>query len=167
MVVKLAGRDMSVTEGLNLLQRLNECRWGAVRQSFVSARYRAFHEKAAQRLHEAGCLLLVFLEADGTVIAGRYDFAYAGKGWSFQGGWLPEWGSISAGKLILTAIMQWCCENGLREYDFLGGDASYKEDWSDGERNLVRMEAENPVSSRVVLHRIEAKARGLKRMLGW
>lgn len=164
--VKIAGRDMSVKEGLEILQGLNKVRWGDARQSFLSDRYRRFHEKAAQRLQETGHLLLIFLEADGQIIAGRYDFVYGGKGWSFQGGWLPEWERQSAGKLILTAIMQWCCENGVREYDFLGGAASYKDDWSEGERKLVRVQAENPASTRVVLHRLQEKARKIKQRLG-
>lgn len=164
--IKLAGRDMSVSEGLAKLRQLNEVRWGADRQSFLSERYLRFHEAVAQRLHESGHLLLIFLEADGEIIAGRYDFVYGGKGWSFQGGWLPEWEKISAGKLILTAIMQWCCEHGIGEYDFLGGKAGYKDDWSEDERRLVRLEAENPRSSRVVLHRLLQKAAQIKRRLG-
>jgi hypothetical protein len=148
VIVRLAGRDMSVAEGMAKIRELNEHRWGERRQSFLSERYVRFHDRVAARLHDRGHLLLIFLEADGAIIAGRYDFVYGGKGWSFQGGWMPEWEKLSAGKMVLTQIMRSCIELGLNEYDFLGGAASYKSEWSDGERALVTLEAANPVSLR-------------------
>lgn len=155
VLVRVAGRDFTVTQGLEILQNLNEKRWGERRQSFKSARYVRFHQMAAERLAAAGHLLLIFLEVDGQIIAGRYDFVYNGRALSFQGGWLPEWEKQSAGKLILTAIMQWCCENGVREYDFLGGAAAYKDDWAEDSRELLSLSAENPRSSRVALHHLQ------------
>ncbi len=148
VVVKVAGKDMTVTEGMSLIRQLNESRWGARRQSFLSERYRRFHDRVAVQLHERGQLMMLFFEVEGQIIAGRYDFAYAKKGWSFQSGWRPEWEHCSIGKLMLTQVMQSCIELGLTEYDFLGGEASYKEDWSDGRRELVCLNAVNPFSYR-------------------
>lgn len=160
--LRLAGRDLTVTEGMTRIQKLNEQRWGNERQSFLSENYRRFHNEVAERLHRRGHLLLIFLEVDGTVIAGRYDFAYGGKGWSFQGGWLPEWEKLSAGKLMLTEVIRWCIEHGLGEYDFLGGKASYKDDWADESRAMVTLEARNPRSFRGLLYQI---AKMIKRLL--
>ncbi|MBX7207585.1 MAG: GNAT family N-acetyltransferase [Verrucomicrobiaceae bacterium] len=157
--VLLGGHDIGVDEGMAVIRRLNEQRWGDARRSFLSERYRRFHDEVAARLHERGRLLLIFLEVDGTIIAGRYDFAYGGKGWSFQGGWLPEWEKLSAGKLMLAEIMRWCIEHGLREYDFLGGAAAYKTDWSNGERTLVTLDAANPRSTRGKLWRLLREAK--------
>lgn len=162
VVVKLAGRDLAVSEGMEIIRRLNEQRWGDERQSFRSQNYLRFHDEVAERLQRSGNLMLIFLEVDGVIIAGRYDFVYGGKGWSFQGGWLPEWEKLSAGKLMLTEIMRHCIEHGVREYDFLGGKASYKDDWSDSARTLVTLEARNPRSLRGLVHQV---ARTLKRRL--
>jgi|GEM_PF-2067553 len=146
VTIRLAGRDMSVADGMAKIRQLNESRWGHRRQSFLSERYIRFHDRVAERLHKSGHLLLIFIEADGEIVAGRYDFAYEGKGWSFQGGWLPEWEKLSIGKMMLTQVMRWCIEHGLKEYDFLGGSASYKNEWSDGERAMVSIQAANPAS---------------------
>lgn len=155
--IRLAGRDMSVAEGMAKIRELNEHRWGDRRRSFLSERYVQFHDRVAERLHACGHLLLIFLEVDGTIIAGRYDFVYGGKGWSFQGGWLPEWEKESAGKLMLTEIMRWCIEHGIQEYDFLGGVASYKTDWSEEERQIVDLQATNPGSWRGRLYDVIKK----------
>jgi CelD/BcsL family acetyltransferase involved in cellulose biosynthesis len=96
---------------------------------------------------------MIFLEADGQIVAGRYDFAYAGKAWCFQGGWLPEWEKERAGKMMLTAMMRWCIEHGLSEYDFLGGEASYKNEWSSDTRSMADIEASSPSSMRGRLYK--------------
>jgi CelD/BcsL family acetyltransferase involved in cellulose biosynthesis len=148
VVVREAGTDFSVEAGMRLLRDLNEKRWGERRQSFLSDRYRRFHDEVSARMLAAGHLAMLFLEADGQIVAGRYDFAYAGKAWCFQGGWLPEWEKERAGKMMLTAMMRWCIDHGLGEYDFLGGEASYKNEWGDGERQIVAVQAANPRSVR-------------------
>jgi CelD/BcsL family acetyltransferase involved in cellulose biosynthesis len=148
VTVKFVGQDMTVAEGMSHIRQLNESRWGVRRQSFLSDRYRCFHDHVALRFHEKEQLLMLFLAVDGQIVAGRYDFVYGNKGWSFQGGWLPEWERISIGKLMLTQVVQTCIDKGLAEYDFLGGDSAYKKDWSNGERTLVNLNAVNPASYR-------------------
>lgn len=148
VVMKEAGVDLSVADGMQILRDLNEKRWGDRRQSFLSDRYRRFHDQVSARMLAAGHLAMLFLEADGQVVSGRYDFAYAGKAWCFQGGWLPEWEKERAGKMMLTAMMRWCIEHGLSEYDFLGGEASYKKEWGNAERRIVDLQAANPRSIR-------------------
>jgi len=167
VAIRLVNRDMSVEQGMAKIRELNEHRWGEKRRSFLSKRYVQFHDRIAQKLHAQGHLLLIFLEADGLIIAGRYDFVYGGKAWSFQGGWLPEWEKESAGKLMLTEIMRWCIENGLKEYDFLGGVASYKTDWTEEERQIVDVQAFNPGSWRGksyhLIKKLARKAASLRR----
>ena len=161
VVMKQAGVDLSVAEGMRILRDLNEKRWGDRRRSFLSDRYRRFHDTVSARLLAAGHLAMLFLEADGQIVAGRYDFAYAGKAWCFQGGWLPEWEKERAGKMMLTAMMSWCIEHGLSEYDFLGGEASYKNEWANDERRIVDLQAANPRSVRGRL--FEALKRSLRK----
>jgi hypothetical protein len=148
VAVRQTGVDLSVVDGMKIIRELNEKRWGDRRQSFLSDRYRRFHDTVSARLHTAGHLAMLFLEADGQIVAGRYDFSYAGKAWCFQGGWLPEWEKERAGKMMLTAMMRWCIDHGLSEYDFLGGEASYKNEWGKSERRMVDLQAANPYSVR-------------------
>lgn len=146
--LRFGGVDFSVDEGMAKLQQLNQQRWGESGTSFRSARYVRFHQQVANRLHKEGRLLLIFLELDGQIIAGRYDFVHGGKAWCFQGGWLPEWEKRSAGKMLVTEIIRWAIQQGLREYDFLGGSAAYKSDWTDTCRTLVTVTTVNPRSWR-------------------
>ena len=163
VVLREVGPGLTVAEGMKIIRDLNEKRWGEQRQSFLSARYTRFHDQVAERLHAAGHLALLFIEADGQIIAGRYDFAYASKAWCFQGGWLPEWEQERAGKMMLTVMMRWCIERGLKEYDFLGGAASYKNEWSSGERAMVDLQAANPNSWRGICHQYLKKVAGRDR----
>jgi CelD/BcsL family acetyltransferase involved in cellulose biosynthesis len=105
---------------------------------------------------------MLFLEVDGEILAGRYDFAYGGKCWNFQGGWVPGHEKLSLGKMLLMEEVKWCVERGLNEYDFLAGEASYKDEWATGRRELARVEAINPHSMR---GRLFFMLRRLKRML--
>lgn len=146
VVIRSAGTDMSVAEGMKLIRDLHHKRWRGESSSFISDRYIRFHDLIAERLHQLDRLLLVFLEIDGQIVAGRYDFGYAGKGWCFQGGWLPDWEKQSAGKMLVAEIIRVCIHRGLREYDFLGGDAKYKSDWTGLSRNMVRITEPNPGS---------------------
>ena len=161
VVVKVAGKDLTVSEGMAVIQDLNERRWGERRRSFLSDRYREFHEKVSLRLGDRGHLLMLFLEVDGVIVAGRYDFAYGGKGWSFQSGWSTEWEHISIGKLMLTQVVKSSIEAGLTEYDFLGGEADYKTEWANGERGLSSLSGVNGKSVRGRLFDI------LKRIRNW
>lgn len=146
--IQMAGRDIALDYGLAKIRSLNAARWATERQSFLSDCYCGFHERVAKRLLARNSLLLILMEVDGVVVAGRYDFIYGGKAWSFQSGWLPEWANLSIGKLMIAETLRWCIENGLNEYDFLGGSAAYKADWASESRGMICLEVTNPCSWR-------------------
>ena len=162
VIVRVVGEDFTIAEGMEKLRQLNDLRWGDQRQSFLSADYVKFHDDVATRFHQRGELLLLLLEVDSQIIAGRYDFAYAGKGWCFQGGWLPEAEKLRPGRTMMAHQMRCCIERGLHEYDFLGGEASYKEEWSEAERSIVNLNGPNPSSWR---GRLYQAAKSFKRRL--
>jgi CelD/BcsL family acetyltransferase involved in cellulose biosynthesis len=162
VIVRVVGQDFSVAEGMETLRRLNALRWGDERRSFLSPSYVRFHDKVAARFHQKNQLLMLLLEVDAQIVAGRYDFAYAGKGWCFQGGWLPECEKLRPGRTMMAYQMRCCIERGLLEYDFLGGDASYKGEWSQAERWIIDLGARNPSSLRGWLFE---KAKALKDVL--
>ncbi len=146
--LRFGGVDMSISDGMELIRLLHHKRWNGASSSFTSELYIRFHDQIAARFHPLGRLILIFLVLDGQIVAGRYDFAYGGKGWNFQGGWLPESEKKRAGKMLVTEVIRWCISNGLKEYDFLGGDAGYKSDWTEISRKMVKIHAVNPTSTR-------------------
>ena len=85
------------------------------------------HMTATLRLaHAGGYLWLAFLEVDGVKAAATLCFDYKNKLWGYNSGvnfdikyWSPGW-------VIMAYDIQWCCENGRYEFDFMRGDEEYK-----------------------------------------
>ena len=86
-----------------------------------------------------GRLVLVLLEVGGEIVASKYDFAYGGKIWCYQGGWKKSLAADRLGHVMLARVLRWAIEHGYREYDFLAGDAPYKRRWGNAERNTMTM----------------------------
>lgn len=139
-----AGNDLSVAAAMNIVANLNRLRWGQRGDSFRSPEFTRFHEILAERFHERGWLFLRILRVDGEDAAARYDYVYQDKLWNFQNGWRPDLEKLSLGKLLIGYSVKYCIDQGLREYDFLGGTSEYKTSWATGARNLLRFEIANP-----------------------
>lgn len=76
--------------------------------------------------HENGWLWLAFLEADGQRIAAALNFDYNNKLWGYNAGVNRAFMELSPGWVLLSHILQWCCENKRTEFDFMRGDEEYK-----------------------------------------
>ena len=163
------GKDMPLSAALAEVTRLHRERWEDRSASFKTDEYLEFHQRLCTRLHAKGWLLLLLLSVDGTNVAVRYDYVYAGKIWCMQGGWSPEWAAKRVGTLLTGKVIEWGIEHGLREYDFLGGDSDYKRRWANGERVMTNLTACNAKTVRGWLWRgnraAEDVARTVKRRL--
>jgi len=76
--------------------------------------------------HEGGWLWLAFLEIDGQRAATALNFDYNNKLWGYNAGVDRAFMDLSPGWVLLSYIIQWCCENGRAEFDFMRGDEEYK-----------------------------------------
>ena len=76
--------------------------------------------------HEYGYLWLSFLEIDGVKAAATLCFDYKNKLWGYNSGVSFEYRELSPGWVIMGHDIQWCCENGRTEFDFMRGDEEYK-----------------------------------------
>ena len=76
--------------------------------------------------HEQGYLWLGFLEADGEKVAASLNFDYKNKLWGYNSGVSRSHMELSPGWVLLAHVIQWCCENGRYEFDFMRGDEEYK-----------------------------------------
>ena len=158
------GVDISVDEAMNRLITLNRERWGAAGLAFHTDEFCAFHRLLAPKLAQRGELSLMILQLDGEDAAIRYDFVYAERLWVFQGGWSPELSKLAPGRILTAYSVKWCFENGLSEYDFLAGDAAYKQAWATDTRDLIDLELGHPHSLRARAYRaLRATRRYLKR----
>lgn len=81
---------------------------------------------AIRAAHELGYLWLAFLEVDGVKAAALLNFDYKGKLWGYNSGVSREYMELSPGWVLMAQVIQWCCENGRYEFDFMRGDEDYK-----------------------------------------
>jgi CelD/BcsL family acetyltransferase involved in cellulose biosynthesis len=79
-----------------------------------------------QNAHAHGYLWLAFLEIDGVKTAASLNFDYKNKLWGYNSGVSREHMELSPGWVLLAHTIQWCCENGRYEFDFMRGDEEYK-----------------------------------------
>jgi CelD/BcsL family acetyltransferase involved in cellulose biosynthesis len=79
-----------------------------------------------QNAHKYGYLWLAFLEIDGVKTAASLNFDYKNKLWGYNSGVSSEHRELSPGWVLLAHTIQWCCENGRYEFDFMRGDEEYK-----------------------------------------
>ena len=146
-----AGKDIKIEEAFQILIELNDNRWGEEGQAFQSRQFNQLQLRLAEQLIPTGGLYFQFLKVDGKYAATRFDFIYNQRMLSFQGGWSQDFSQFSIGRLFLAMTYRWCVDQGITEYDFLGGDATYKRSWATGLRTLMDVEAFNPQSGRATL----------------
>ncbi len=75
---------------------------------------------------EQNYLWLAFLEIDGVKVASSLNFDYKNKLWGYNSGVSCAHMELSPGWVLLAHVIQWCCENGRAEFDFMRGDEDYK-----------------------------------------
>jgi CelD/BcsL family acetyltransferase involved in cellulose biosynthesis len=82
--------------------------------------------KSIRVAHAYGYLWLSFLEIDGIKAAATLCFDYKNKLWGYNSGVSFDFKELSPGWVIMAHDIQWCCENGRHEFDFMRGDEEYK-----------------------------------------
>ncbi|HKY56234.1 MAG TPA: GNAT family N-acetyltransferase [Anaerolineales bacterium] len=87
---------------------------------------------------EQGYLWLAFLEVGGTKVAASLNFDYKNKLWGYNSGVSSEHRELSPGWVLLAHTIQWCCENGRYEFDFMRGDEEYKYRFGGVNRYVMR-----------------------------
>ncbi|MDP1716210.1 MAG: GNAT family N-acetyltransferase [Anaerolineales bacterium] len=93
---------------------------------FLHEPMRAQMRAIIRAAHENGWLWLAFLEADGKRIAAYLNFDYNNKLWGYNAGVNRAFMDLSPGWVLLSYVLQWCCENKRYEFDFMRGDEEYK-----------------------------------------
>ncbi len=73
-----------------------------------------------------GYLWMAFLTVDGVKAAAALNFDYRNKLWGYNSGVSREHMDLSPGWVLLAHQIQWACEHGRTEFDFMRGDEEYK-----------------------------------------
>ncbi|NJC96842.1 MAG: hypothetical protein C3F07_21470 [Anaerolineales bacterium] len=94
--------------------------------------------------HTYGYLWLAFLEIDGVKAAASLNFDYRNKLWGYNSGVSRDFMELSPGWVLLGQVIQWCCENGRAEFDFMRGDEEYKYRFGGVNKYVMRARAIKP-----------------------
>lgn len=96
------------------------------KEQFLHPAMREQMTASIQNAHKQGYLWLGFLEIDGAKTAASLNFDYKNKLWGYNSGVSSEHRELSPGWVLLAHTIQWCCEKGRYEFDFMRGDEEYK-----------------------------------------
>jgi CelD/BcsL family acetyltransferase involved in cellulose biosynthesis len=126
---------------------LHQRRWEAVGSAgcFSSERFTRFHRHVAAELLSTGGIKIAVLSLDGRPLAGDYYYVYDGRVYAYQAGLDPVDGlRLSAGTVCISLGIEAAVDAGLREYDFLRNDHTYKAEWSSERREQVTLRMAHP-----------------------
>jgi CelD/BcsL family acetyltransferase involved in cellulose biosynthesis len=98
--------------------------------------------------------MICILELDGQPAAATYCLNHENKAHFYQAGWNADYSSISIGKMAVAWTFKCAIERGIKVFDFLPGDYSYKREWGDTARQVLTLEAYARHSPRAAAFRL-------------
>ncbi|HUH97172.1 MAG TPA: GNAT family N-acetyltransferase [Anaerolineales bacterium] len=98
----------------------------ASKASFLTPPMREQMRSVIRTAFDHGYLWLAFLTVDGVKAAACLNFDYKNKLWGYNSGVSREFMELSPGWVLLGHQLQWACEHGRAEFDFMRGGEEYK-----------------------------------------
>ncbi|MHC1785282.1 MAG: GNAT family N-acetyltransferase [Anaerolineaceae bacterium] len=93
-----------------------------------------FHRSLVSRLDGECQTSLNLLYIDGVPTAYHYGFIYNNKYYAWRTAFISQFLEYAPGHIILNETLEYFCNQGLTEFDFLRGDARYKREWTNETR---------------------------------
>jgi len=124
-----------VSQALQALFRLHAKRWSSAGVEGVfdrNPRERAFYERFVPEALARGWLAMFVLYDGEDPKAAQIGYVYNGTFLQLQDGFDTDYPHV--GNALRMWILQYCIDNGLTEYDFLGGQSEHKRRWRAVER---------------------------------
>ncbi len=117
--------------GLHNLYELHGKRWASkgAQGVFRDPVKRRFYERFSRLFLDRGWLAFDFLDRDGQPVACQMCFRYRGTQFLLQEGFDPQFASESVGIGLRATAFKKAIEDGVRDYDFLGGLGRHKKQW--------------------------------------
>jgi CelD/BcsL family acetyltransferase involved in cellulose biosynthesis len=120
----IVDKDSDIESGMNSFFHLMTQDSG--KAGFLTPLMREQMTFTIRNAFEHGYLWLAFLEIEGVKVAASLNFDYKNKLWGYNSGVSREHMELSPGWVLLANTIQWCCEHGRYEFDFMRGDEEYK-----------------------------------------
>ncbi|MBI5932345.1 MAG: GNAT family N-acetyltransferase [Chloroflexi bacterium] len=109
------------------------------KEKFLTEAMRAQMLATAHTALRGGWLWLAFLEVGGRKAAGAFNFDYGNRLWGYNSGVNREFIELSPGWVLLGHTLQWACEHGRSEFDFMRGNEEYKYRFGGRDRLVMRV----------------------------
>jgi CelD/BcsL family acetyltransferase involved in cellulose biosynthesis len=121
----------TLNEFLDALFELHAMRWKEFGESGVLAdpHIQAFHREVAPELLDRKVLRFYGLRLEGRLVATLYSFFEREAVYCYLQGFDPAYASLSAGTLLLGAVIEDSISESTKRVDFLRGQESYKYSW--------------------------------------
>lgn len=126
-----------IDTSLSTLAALHDGRWGEA-SGFLD-HWEQFAAAARAGAAVGEFVMHELVDASGIVIATEADFVLGGRTSFYQAGRLTDHEWRGSGSALRYDVIAAAIERGDREFDLLRGGESYKTDWADGRRGLVRI----------------------------
>jgi CelD/BcsL family acetyltransferase involved in cellulose biosynthesis len=108
------------------------------KEKFLTEPMRRQMLATARTALRGGWLWLAFLEVGGHKAAGAFNFDYGNRLWGYNSGVNREFIELSPGWVLLSHSLQWACEHGRSEFDFMRGNEEYKYRFGAKDRLVMR-----------------------------
>ena len=131
----------SLDRHLDELFELHQKRWNAVGRpgSFGDEPRRAFYRRVARDFLSRGRLRFSRLELDGRPVAYQIGLLAGGAYYQLQEGFDPAPEDFRTATALRAMGIRRMIEEGVRSYDFMGGEARHKRDWGADTRACVTL----------------------------
>jgi CelD/BcsL family acetyltransferase involved in cellulose biosynthesis len=123
-----------------------------------------FHQNFTASALRAGVLRLQVMWLDEVPVAAMYGLEYNNVFYFYQSGFDSTYATHSVGLVMAGLAIKGAIERGVREFDFLHGNETYKYLWASAERELVRFEFFPPQAAGSFLNQLMQVRRALKRL---
>jgi len=107
--------------------------------AFAERKFRDFHNDVARSFAERGWLNLCFLTLNDEPVSSVYAFKYSQKMFNYLSGFNPQYSEYRVGHLVFLYLIEYSINNGMREFDFMRGDESYKRLWNPTIRENLKL----------------------------
>jgi CelD/BcsL family acetyltransferase involved in cellulose biosynthesis len=140
---KICDSTETIEDNMSSFFDLHQKRWRSQGQSgaFADKTFRDFHRDVAMSFAEKGELNLCFLTLNDEPVSTIYAFKYAQKMFNYLSGFDPQYSEYRVGHLVFLNLIEYSINNGIREFDFMRGDESYKRLWNPMIRKNLKLTA--------------------------
>jgi CelD/BcsL family acetyltransferase involved in cellulose biosynthesis len=111
------------------------------KDEFMTPERELFFREVSARLADAGVTRLTFLEIDGERVATSLSYVVGGVRYLYNSGYNPERRDLAVGLLNHALSIKASIEQGVKVFDFMRGNESYKYHLGGVDRNVFRLSA--------------------------